>query len=347
MPVNETSMIESTDQGIYPPKPLVQDRESNPYVSAIISLLLYAAFGYMLGGGSVVTMVALVIVLLIHESGHLAAMWFYGYQKLRMLFIPLMGAVAMGNKQDVSDKEDSVILLAGPLPGILLGYVLLFLSVGSIGDGIPFFTNDGSVSTEHFSITDPLMYGIARLFIILNVINLLPFFPLDGGQLFRALFFRTGFVPYFIFAVVSLGFLLLIFSGNLTTVVLLVVFFGRPLYNQYRAQAFYKALKQQHVDYRKTYDELSDRDFWLMRDALPAYSNSYNYIVPDQFRIFPNANAMEIQAIRSLLERRYHQDLGAAGKIFFSALWLLSLLSVFVTDYILPGSIGILERLGL
>lgn len=333
--MNDTWTIVPPEGEYFPPKPLVREQESNPVISAIISLVAYALFGLLIFGGSVFSVVALIVVLFIHESGHLLAMWMYGYRKLRMLFIPLMGAVASGSKQDISDKEESVILLAGPLPGVLIGCVMLY------------FMNARVELLQDFDPVSNILFNMGRWFVILNVLNLLPFFPLDGGQLFRALFFRSGFMAYFIFAAVSFGLLLLLFMNNWSMLLILVLIFGRPLYSQYRAQGYYKALAAVGVDHRKTYDELSDRDFWLMRDALPQYSNTYAYIVPGQFRQFADANAQEVHAVRSLLERRYHSELGPAGKAVMIFLWLAGLSGVFVAHFIAPGSMEFLKSFGL
>nr|WP_320118029.1 metalloprotease family protein [uncultured Marinifilum sp.] len=107
------------------------------------------------------------LVLVIHELGHLIAMKHFGYKKLRMRFIgPL--ALAVGEKEDAKPKEKLIVFLAGPLPGIVLGFMLL-------------------LSFLYFDIPkDDTIY----FFLIINGFNLLPLFPLDGGQFFKVLFFE-------------------------------------------------------------------------------------------------------------------------------------------------------------
>src|SRR5688572_13835073 len=57
----------------------------------------------------------LIGVLLFHELGHYAAMRAYGYKNLQLLFIPFVGAAAMGRRTGaVSQWQSGVILLAGP-----------------------------------------------------------------------------------------------------------------------------------------------------------------------------------------------------------------------------------------
>jgi hypothetical protein len=63
-----------------------------------------------------------------HEMGHFIAMKAFRYKDLGIFFIPLLGAYVSGSKREVSQKESAIILLAGPLPGIVLGAVFFYLA---------------------------------------------------------------------------------------------------------------------------------------------------------------------------------------------------------------------------
>ena len=73
-----------------------------------------------------------------------------------------------GKKKIYSQTQSALVLLAGPVPGILIGFVLL-----------------------EYGITENIFWVIQLgvLFVLLNVINLLPLDPLDGGQLIKLMFF--------------------------------------------------------------------------------------------------------------------------------------------------------------
>ncbi len=114
------------------------------------------------------TLVLIVAALLLHEAGHWLAMVLVGYRDTAMFFVPLIGAMVTGRKDDVTVPQRFVVLLAGPLPGLLLGLPLLL---------VPGLAHD---------------FGI--MLIALNAINLLPLHPLDGGQIVHLLFFRR--MPY-------------------------------------------------------------------------------------------------------------------------------------------------------
>src|SRR5579883_2383282 len=71
------------------------------------------------------TLVILIGVLFLHELGHFLAMRLFRYRDLSMFFLPFFGAAVTGHKDDASLSEKIGVLLAGPLPGLLLGIGLL------------------------------------------------------------------------------------------------------------------------------------------------------------------------------------------------------------------------------
>ena len=58
---------------------------------------------------------ALSILVIMHELGHFSAMKWFGYNDLGIFFIPMMGAYVSGSKREVSQRESAVILLAEAL----------------------------------------------------------------------------------------------------------------------------------------------------------------------------------------------------------------------------------------
>jgi len=131
----------------------------------LFSLVAFIGASLLQGGGSVVEIAMLVGVILFHELGHMIAMRIVGYRDVRIFFIPFFGGAAAGNKRGVARWKEGVVLLCGPLPGIVLGTVLAY--VGG----------------------HELVRLLALQLIIVNAINLLPIAPLDGGQLFQLLLF--------------------------------------------------------------------------------------------------------------------------------------------------------------
>ncbi len=112
-------------------------------------------------------LIALVAVLLFHEAGHLLAMRLFGYRDLKVFFIPFFGAVATGKRDVQSPWQHALVLLAGPIPGLVLA---LGLSLAGVAK-------------------DPALHGALWLLVSINLFNLLPLEPLDGGRLISSVVF--------------------------------------------------------------------------------------------------------------------------------------------------------------
>ena len=131
-------------------------------------------------------LVIFIAVLLLHEGGHVLAMELFGYRDTAMLFVPFLGALATARKHNASLTERVWVSLAGPLPGLLLG----------IGLAIAFsFTQplEGTNVAAWFEESNWVREA-SWMLVILNLFNLLPIYPLDGGQVADLLLFSRS--PY-------------------------------------------------------------------------------------------------------------------------------------------------------
>ncbi len=123
--------------------------------------------------------VALILigVLLLHEGGHILAMYLLGYKELQVLFLPFLGAVATSGQPQYSIYKSFIVLIMGPLPGIVLG-VLLYM--------------------YHPAQSPQWLHELASMLLFINLFNLLPIMPLDGGQIVhQLLFFRRPLLQVF------------------------------------------------------------------------------------------------------------------------------------------------------
>lgn len=128
-------------------------------------------------------------VIFLHEAGHFLAMKCFGYQDKSMFFIPFFGAAVTGHKDEATLTEKVWMLLAGPLPGLLMGIGLAIAIYGK------------SEFPEWLTETSWMLIGI-------NLLNLFPIYPLDGGKIADLLLFSWS--PYTdvifkLFAVAVLG----------------------------------------------------------------------------------------------------------------------------------------------
>nr|MBA3936373.1 site-2 protease family protein [Planctomycetota bacterium] len=120
--------------------------------------------------GSNIPVPLILAILLFHEFGHFLAMRACGYRDTRIFFLPLFGAAASGRKKDATIPQQVLVSLMGPLPGIVLGLALL--------------------AAVHADRGSPL-FQAGLMLVAINLFNLLPVLPLDGGQILcRVLFAR-------------------------------------------------------------------------------------------------------------------------------------------------------------
>ena len=110
---------------------------------------------------------ALVAVLMFHEYGHVRAMKKFGIPTKGFYLIPFLGGVAVGDKAR-TQWESLYISMMGPVYGLAMtaAFYVAFLITGS-----------------HFC---GLVTSISAL---LNLVNLFPVYPLDGGHVIKALVF--------------------------------------------------------------------------------------------------------------------------------------------------------------
>jgi stage IV sporulation protein FB len=293
-------MTEEQEPGQLVVKPGETELKKTSLSRTLFSLALFIAVDYWIFQ-SWVAVLLLVTVLFIHELGHFIAMKAFGYKGVNMTFIPFIGAYVSGTAINLSRKNKLIVLLAGPVPGIIIGCVALYLYQNNF---------------EHLYIQ------AAQIFLLLNVFNLLPVFPLDGGQFFQALFFNGSRVIQMIFLFFSFGSLLYLFvtlnySWGLLVIAALVLMRITQLNFVNRVR---KKLDEEGFDYACSYDDLTDDEYWQMRTVIINESKLLSKkFSTDQ----PSEDEQPIiKHIESVLVPAYEDDLTLLHKISFTLVWL-------------------------
>lgn len=116
--------------------------------------------------------IAIIVMVIVHEFGHVAAFRVAGHPDATFRLIPLMGGVASSSKAPKSDLHQFYISIMGP--GICLALMIVSFLFG-----------------DYFSEISPTIayffYLLALITGALNFFNLLPLWPLDGGKILRVL----------------------------------------------------------------------------------------------------------------------------------------------------------------
>ena len=110
----------------------------------------------------------LIACLVVHEYGHVRAMKYFGIKTKGIYLIPFVGGLAVSDDKITTRWQDVVISLMGPAFGLftsVLGVVLYY-------------------ATEM-----DIFAGVAVLSALLNLFNLLPILPLDGGHVLKSISF--------------------------------------------------------------------------------------------------------------------------------------------------------------
>jgi Zn-dependent protease len=110
--------------------------------------------------------VGLAVVIYIHEMGHVFALQRLGIRAAAPVFIPGIGAIVRLRQSFVNPLEDARVGLAGPLWGLAAAITTALL----------------------YAATGYVLFGaLTQVGAWINLFNLLPIGPLDGGRGFRAL----------------------------------------------------------------------------------------------------------------------------------------------------------------
>ncbi len=145
--------------------------------------------------------IALFVSILFHEMGHATAMRAYGFRPSITLY-GLGGLASYGEAQAYGSKGPAalgqiLISFAGPAAGFLLAGVVTGAIVLS-GSGIRVwlgFPYGISVAPAEIIGSVRLTWFIAQLLfinILWGLVNLLPVYPLDGGQISREVFLKIN-----------------------------------------------------------------------------------------------------------------------------------------------------------
>lgn len=132
-------------------------------------LALWPLFG--LDSRGLIFAVTLTTVVALHELGHLAAFRLMGHRRVRMIFIPILGGVAIGGRPYDSRFEVAFVSLMGA------GFSAFLVPIAI----------EGSMVTAHAGhvLASEVLAIFAACAAFFNLSNLVPVWRFDGGQVLR------------------------------------------------------------------------------------------------------------------------------------------------------------------
>ena len=146
------------------PLPVAVAKTAGSMVVSILAYYLFSGdFGFAFG---------IVLLILVHELGHTAAMWYYGLSASPPIFIPFVGALINLRQPPPNALVEAIVGIGGPVTGTL-GAVACFAAYWYLPPGAP----------------EGLRFLLLELSVIgalINLFNMLPVPPLDGGRVTAA-----------------------------------------------------------------------------------------------------------------------------------------------------------------
>jgi Zn-dependent protease len=109
-----------------------------------------------------------VIGLGIHEAGHVWAMLRSGMKVRGMYLVPLLGALTVSEDAFTTRRQQAYVALNGPVWGAASAFAAAGLWLAT---------------------REPVLASVAAWWALLNLLNLLPVVPLDGGRVLQAFAF--------------------------------------------------------------------------------------------------------------------------------------------------------------
>ena len=296
------------NQGEELPKPVLVQDKKNWIRKSLISLAIYGFLFAILFNMELVSIAAVLVVLLIHEFGHFFAMKAFNYNNVKMFILPLLGAYVTGKKSIISQKQMTIVILAGPVPGIIIGFCLLIYNI--------YHPNEK-------------LEKLGEIFMGLNFFNLLPFIPLDGGRLLETLFINQNHVIRIIFTIISIM-ALLILAILLKSLFFLIIPVAMvfDLIMEVKNQKIREYLTQEKINYTLDYADLPNKDYWIIRDCLLlSFSKRYSGVQAGVHQ-YSIAEGGILQHVMSILKTPYLLDLKAFGKIIVILLYITFLIGL-------------------
>lgn len=142
--------------------------KSAKVIKVLFGLASLAAYSWLF---SFQFAVALIACLMVHEYGHIRAMHYFGMKTKGIYIIPFMGGLALTEDKINTRWQDVTISIMGPIFGLILSLILMLA----------------------YWITGNVFFaGLANFNALINLINLLPILPLDGGHILKSIGFSVN-----------------------------------------------------------------------------------------------------------------------------------------------------------
>ena len=286
---------------IYPQKPEIKPLAKKDLAkkNLMVFLLMLTVLLFMMQD-SIVLISSIFGVIFFHEIGHFIGMKLFRFKDNKIFYFPLLSSFVKQKDDTISQKKHLVTLLFGPIPGIIVGTLLLY----------------------QYSIEpNELVLDMSRLFLAINIFSLLPLDPLDGGKIIQSLFFPTNQNIKMYFVLVSSVILILLgFYFELYVLMMFGFLMGFKVRSIQKSDSIYIELDEQEINYKKTYKSLTDKEYWKIRTIFLDNNPKIKEMIADSDMLWENEKLITEQ-VNQILRIETTKD----ASIFFKAAVIITI----------------------
>ncbi|MGB1102210.1 MAG: site-2 protease family protein [Crocinitomicaceae bacterium] len=281
----------------YPVKPeYVADLSGRNRIMFLITIVAIFLMSGEFIRESYIILLELLGVFFIHELGHYLMMRFFGVKAQGMFLMSVFGDRSNKMEHSTSQKQQAMINLMGPIPGIIAGVILFWFAAKSEAPTI-------------------IAIEVSLLLILVNVLNMLPLDPFDGGRIMEVFFFYRNDQHKMIFTLVSS--LVLIGAGIILWFWPLTIFgflMGLKVRGFQKSKEVHDELEESDVNYKKEYKDLTNKEYWKIRAAFLVQNPKLKDVIPSGYTLWENENFI-VERVRQILRINIKPDLGFESKI--------------------------------
>ena len=167
---------------------------------------------------------------------------------------------------------------------------------------------------------------LALLFIGINLINLLPLDPFDGGRIIGGFYFSKNDqlkMSFTLFSSLTLIILGIVFS--LWPIIVFCFVMGFKVRTLQKSAQLHNELTETEVDFKKDYKDLTNREYWMIRKAFIAQNPRLREMIPSGYTLWENERLL-VEQVRQLLRIKIQPDMSTLSKVNCIVLMILLIL---------------------
>jgi hypothetical protein len=102
-----------------------------------------------------------------------------------------------------------------------------------------------------------------------------------------------------------------------------------------------KGIIEKGISLDKSFEELTNEEYWLIRDEIGTHLKSFNRFITPKSYISSDNEQRIIKQVKSIVQKKPTKDLGIVGKILVTTIWILTFILPLIAIVIYYIKLGI------